>query len=158
MDTSIECPNCGSSDIRRISANFARKINSSIKKQIELEKFNCFCRNCKYRWPLKISDKLKDAIDIPSSEMDIIGEYGAIVDKLTTPGRVFLPISALPYSKDRIEKALKIALEIASNPEVIQALKAVQTKLKTFIPDNEVEEANKQLLSSLKKQLKKLDG
>lgn len=115
--------------------------------QIGIEKLGSFAAK-KY---IESSPKLKDALTIPGDAMDIIGDYGKVLEDLQKRegGNFFHPISKLPYQKEKIESALDTALKIAKDEKIIEHLKVARTALKTFIPDDEVEKTNQNVLKYL---------
>lgn len=124
--------------------------------QIGIEKLGSFAAK-KY---IKSSPKLKDAVTIPSDAMDIIGDYGKVLEdlpKFEESGSFFHPISKLPYPKEKIEGALETALKVAKDEKIVEHLKVARTALKTFIPDDEVEKANQGLLRDLSAAIDKKD-
>ena len=122
--------------------------------QIGIEKLGSFAAK-KY---IKSSPKLKDALTIPRDAMDIIGDYGKVLEDLSGESNNFFhPISKLPYSKEKIERALDTALKVSEDEKIIKHLKVARTALKTFIPDDEVEKANQNLLKDLEDVIEKKD-
>jgi len=91
---------------------------------------------------LKSSPILRDAVAIPHEEMDIIGDYGKILENLPAKesSKLLHPLSLLPDPKDKIEKALKRALGIAQDKEIRSHLETALIALGDFIPDDEVPE------------------
>lgn len=89
--------------------------------------------------------KFKDVIAIPSDIMQIIGEYGKVLEELGGMG--LHPISKLPYSKDKIKNALNVALKIVTDKEFKGHLEMALSALENFVPDNEVP---KNLVDNLK--------
>lgn len=97
------------------------------------------------------SATLGDLAAIPRDVMDIIGDYGRVLENLGSKGRLLqlnppgspkafsgVPVSLLPHPKEKIENALKTALEIAKDQEMRSSLKHVLIALKLFIPDGEI--------------------
>lgn len=70
----------------------------------------------------------------------IINEYGAVLKK-STEFPYGIPESMLPYSKEAIKNATKVALVLADNETEIEYLKGGYILLATFIPDEEAMKA-----------------
>lgn len=123
--------------------------NEARAYQIGIEKLGSFAAK-KY---IQSSPILKDTMAIPSDIMDIIGDYGKVLEDLPKEGdnNFFHPISKLPHSKEKIENALNTALKIAKDGQMIKHLKLVLAALKTFIPDDEVQKANQNFIKGLSK-------
>jgi len=83
---------------------------------------------------------LQDFLRFPEEVRDIIGEYGRLLEKLAEEGtgKLLHPISELPYSKEKIEKALRAALTIAKEKSLRNHLETVLLRLGDFIADDEV--------------------
>jgi len=83
---------------------------------------------------------LQDVLAIPEEAMDIIGEYGNLLDEMgrEKSRKLLRPMSSLPYPRKKIEKALKTALEIAKDETLRNQLEIVLVCLEDFIPDDEV--------------------
>ncbi|MBI2623724.1 MAG: hypothetical protein HYW65_04120 [Candidatus Liptonbacteria bacterium] len=112
------------------------KDNEERAYSIGIEKLGSFAAK-KY---LGHSQKLKDAISMPTDVMSIVGDYGKTLEDLhaNEDKRLLHPISGLPHSKEQIEKALKAALKIAKDSALVNHLKIALITLEDFVPDNEV--------------------
>lgn len=106
--------------------------------QIGIEKLGSFAAK-KY---LQSSQWMKDTLAIPGETMDIIGDFGKVIEDFPK-GKIYRPISILPHPKENIENALNTALGIAKDEQMIKHLKGGKVALRTFIPENEVEWANR---------------
>lgn len=83
---------------------------------------------------------LQDFLRFPEEVRDIIGEYGKLLENLAEEetGKLLRPISELPHSKEKIEKALRAALTTAKDKGLRNHLETVLLRLGDFIPDDEV--------------------
>ena len=83
-----------------------------------------------------------DLLAIPQRTMDIISDYGMLLDKLAEDkiSKPLRPTSILPHPKEKIENALKAALDIVKNQSFRHQLETVLICLEDFIPDIEVPE------------------
>ena len=91
----------------------------------------------------KTSEKMFQAFkELPDDVNNIIGAYGRLLDEMgqQKDSKLLQPISSLPYSKDKIEKALKDALEISKYKTMRKLLEMVLARLEDFLPDEEVPE------------------
>ena len=83
-----------------------------------------------------------DLSAIPQRTMDIISDYGMLLDELgeEKSSKLLRPTSILPHPKEKIENALKAALDIVKNQSFRHQLETVLICLEDFIPDIEVPE------------------
>ncbi|MEK6690508.1 MAG: hypothetical protein AABY78_04285 [Nitrospirota bacterium] len=93
---------------------------------------------------VKSSPMLRDAVAVSQDTMEIIGDYGKLLENLPTnekeSSRLLHPLSLLPHLKDKIDNAIKIALGIARDEETKNHLETALMALEDFIPDDEVPE------------------
>jgi hypothetical protein len=92
------------------------------------------------------SQELQDLATTPQETMDIIGAYGGVLaeladkDKKLKPKdrKLLRPTSQLPYPKEKIEEALKIALRMAKDEDSRKQLDSFLLELDSFAADEEV--------------------
>lgn len=89
---------------------------------------------------LERSQSLRDAISIPHEMMEIIGDYGKVLEEVrTSQDKYFLcPLSKLPHAKEKIREALTVALKIAKDEKIRESLIVALTELDNFLPDEEI--------------------
>lgn len=78
--------------------------------------------------------------DIKKAVFEVIEEYGKVLES-TTRGTYGAPESLLPYSKEVIKKAIKVALVIGDDKDTIDFLKTNYISLANFVPDGEAKRA-----------------
>lgn len=101
---------------------------------------------------LESSPMLRDSVAIPSDLMDIIGDFGKVMENvsgrsLTHYPALLYPKSLLPHPKEKIEKALREVLQIAKDEQFLNHLKVAQLTLSQFVDDEVAYKENNKLLS-----------
>lgn len=88
---------------------------------------------------IKSSSMLQNTLSIPREIMDIIGDYGMVLEEISSEGNNMLkPISKLPHPKEKIENSLKTALEITKDEKLKNNLLIALMALDDFVRDEEV--------------------
>lgn len=88
----------------------------------------------------KPSQALLDVAAIPERVMDIVGEYGGVLEDLTADrgGSILFPESALPRPREEIKQALEAALQVAKDGKIRAVFETGLDSLQDFIPADEI--------------------
>lgn len=121
-------------ETNQLLENYVRK-NEAEAYMIGIEKLGRFAAE-KY---IKSSSMLQDTLSISRDTMDIIGDYGMVLEKISKESNNMLkPVSKLPHPKEKIEDALKAALKITKDEKLKNDLLIALTALDDFVRDEEV--------------------